>query len=220
MIIVHTAFPSGFSTQNHRWGAFTARMEIGVAVFFLISGFLLYRPFVAAHLSGRPSPDVRTYLKRRLLRIVPAYWVALFFAAYVFHTVTMPINNAKAVIVYFGFLQIYSSHYILHGINAAWTLCVEMSFYLFLPLYAAAIAAWARRSGRDVLRTEAGGVIALFVLSIVYKVVIFARPTTQQTGAGTWLPPSSISSPSAWGWPSPASGGPSTAPSRRSSAAA
>ncbi len=187
VIIVHTGFPTGFTTRQHFWGAYTSRGEIGVSVFFLISGFLLYRPFVAAHLEGRPGPAVRPYLRRRLLRIVPAYWVALFFAAYVLHTVSPPIHSVRGVVIYFGFLQIYFSHYILHGISAAWTLCVEMSFYLFLPLYAAAVSALARR-GRDRARTEVIGLGVLVVVSEVWKVVVFAHRSGQQTGAGTWLP--------------------------------
>ncbi len=187
VIIVHTSFPTGFTTRNHFWGAFTARGEIGVAVFFLISGFLLYRPFVTAHLDGRPGPAIRPYLKRRVLRIVPAYWVALFFAAYVLHTVSPPIHSVRSVVIYFGFLQIYFSHYVLHGISAAWTLCVEMSFYLFLPLYAAAVSAVGRR-WRDRLKTEVVGLAALVVISEVWKVVVFAHKSGQQTGAGTWLP--------------------------------
>ena len=187
VIIVHTSFPSGFSTRQHVWGAYTSRLEIGVAVFFLISGFLLYRPFAAAHLEGRPGPAVRPYLKRRILRIVPAYWVALFFAAYVLHTVRPPIDTLKSVIIYFGFLQIYFSNYVLHGISAAWTLCVEMSFYLFLPLYAALQAAWSRRS-RDRLRHELIGLAVLVVASEAWKVAVFAHKSGQQTGAGTWLP--------------------------------
>ena len=187
VIIVHTSFPSAFSTRQHFWGAYTSRLEIGVSVFFLISGFLLYRPFVAAHLEGRPGPAVRPYLKRRILRIVPAYWVALFFAAYVLHTVRPPIDTLKSVVIYFGFLQIYFSNYVLHGISAAWTLCVEMSFYLFLPLYAALQAAWGRRS-RDRLRNELIGLAALVVISEVWKIAVFAHKSGQQTGAGTWLP--------------------------------
>jgi peptidoglycan/LPS O-acetylase OafA/YrhL len=187
VIIVHTSFPTGFSTRQHFWGAFTSRGEIGVAVFFLISGFLLYRPFVAAHLEGRPGPAVRPYLKRRILRIVPAYWVALFLAAYVLHTVSPPIHSLRSIVIYFGFLQIYFSHYILHGISAAWTLCVEMSFYLFLPLYAAVIGRFSRR-GRDRVRTESIGLVVLVVISEVWKIVLFAHKSGQQTGAGTWLP--------------------------------
>jgi peptidoglycan/LPS O-acetylase OafA/YrhL len=130
---------------------------------------------------------VRPYLKRRILRIVPAYWVALFFAAYVLHTVRPPIDTLKSVVIYFGFLQIYFSNYVLHGISAAWTLCVEMSFYLFLPLYAALQAAWGRRS-RDRLRNELIGLAALVVISEVWKIAVFAHKSGQQTGAGTWLP--------------------------------
>ena len=188
VVVVHTAFPSGFSTNQHRWGAYTARLEIGVAVFFLISGFLLYRPFAAAHLAGRAGPPLRPYFTRRLLRIVPAYWVALVFAAYVLHVVTPQIDDWRSVIVYFGFLQIYSSHYVLHGISAAWTLCVEMSFYVFLPVYAWALARWSRRRGRHPLRVELVGLAALVVVSELYKVAVYAKPTGQQTGAGTWLP--------------------------------
>jgi peptidoglycan/LPS O-acetylase OafA/YrhL len=187
VILVHTSFPTGFSTRQHFWGAYTARGEIGVAVFFLISGFLLYRPFVAAHLEERPGPAVRPYLRRRIFRIVPAYWVALFFAAYVLHTVSPPIHSVRSVVIYFGFLQIYFSHYVLHGISAAWTLCVEMSFYLFLPLYAAGLA-MATRRGRDRVRTELIGLAALVVVSELWKVVVFAHKSGQQTGAGTWLP--------------------------------
>jgi peptidoglycan/LPS O-acetylase OafA/YrhL len=187
VIVVHTSFPTGFSTRQHFWGAYTARMEIGVAVFFLISGFLLYRPFAAAHLEERPGPAVRPYLKRRLLRIVPAYWLALLFAAYVLHTVSPRIHSVKAVVIYFGFMQIYFSHYVLHGISAAWTLCVEMSFYLFLPLYAAGLAALTRR-GRDKIRTELIGLGVLVVASELWKVAVFAHKSGQQTGAGTWLP--------------------------------
>src|SRR5690349_22229347 len=48
----------------------------GVAVFFVISGFLLFRPFVLLDLQGRPSPRLRTFWFRRCARVFPAYWVA------------------------------------------------------------------------------------------------------------------------------------------------
>jgi len=184
VIFVHTSFPSGLTTRHPLIGDFTARLEIGVAVFFVISGFLLYRPFAAAHLSGRPGPAIRPYLKRRILRIVPAYWVALAISAYVLHTTGRPLDNLAAIIVYFGFLQIYFSHYILGGISAAWTLCVEMTFYAFLPIYGAILAAARRRP----LQTQVVGLVSLFAISLAWKIAIYAHPTTQQTGAGTWLP--------------------------------
>lgn len=53
------------------------QMGIGVTIFFVISGFLLYRPFIAHRTGGAGAPPVLTYAKRRLLRIYPAYWLAL-----------------------------------------------------------------------------------------------------------------------------------------------
>jgi peptidoglycan/LPS O-acetylase OafA/YrhL len=188
VLLVHTSFPSGFTARDHFWGPYTARLEIGVSVFFLISGFLLYRPVVAAHLGERPIPSLRPYLRRRFLRIVPAYWVALFFAAFVLHTLNRPIHG-MGIPIYFGFLQIYFRHYALHGLSAAWTLCVEMSFYLFLPLYAWGVAAWARgRPARVRLRCEILCLLLLVVISIVWRAIVFAHPSGQQTGAATWLP--------------------------------
>jgi peptidoglycan/LPS O-acetylase OafA/YrhL len=188
VLLVHTSFVGGFTGRDRFWGPYTARLDIGVAVFFLISGFLLYRPFVAAHLSERPGPAVSPYLKRRFLRIVPAYWVALFFAAFVLHTVSRPVHGV-GIFIYFGFLQIYFRNYALHGISAAWTLCVEMSFYLFLPLYAWGVARWARRRPvRTRLRCEFLALAGLVVVSVVWKAILFAHPSGQQTGAATWLP--------------------------------
>src|SRR5919202_3435807 len=53
------------------------RLDVGVTIFFVISGFLLYRPFVRARLRSEDAPAARAYGWRRLLRIGPAYWVAL-----------------------------------------------------------------------------------------------------------------------------------------------
>src|ERR1700754_2902995 len=64
----HTAGYVGFNSA-HALGAWTARLDCGVAIFFVLSGFLLYPPFVAARLAGRPVPSVRRYARRRVLRI-------------------------------------------------------------------------------------------------------------------------------------------------------
>ena len=48
-----------------------------MTVFFVLSGFLLYRPFLAADLDGLRPVALRDYARRGVLRIVPAYWLAL-----------------------------------------------------------------------------------------------------------------------------------------------
>ena len=86
VVVVHVSFVSGLTPRNpHAVGMYTARLEIGVSVFFLISGFLLYRPFVVAHLAGAPRPRTGAFWLRRLLRIVPAYWLVLFVATSILH---------------------------------------------------------------------------------------------------------------------------------------
>src|SRR5580692_8201663 len=82
---VHVSFVAGLTGSNLGVGKYTARLEIGVSVFFLISGFLLYRPFVVAHLAAAPKPRTGAFWLRRLLRIVPAYWLVLFVATSILH---------------------------------------------------------------------------------------------------------------------------------------
>ena len=136
----------GVSAAFHTasWGWLTIYSGwVGVSVFFALSGFLLYRPFAAAHAGLRPPPSVRAFARRRVLRIVPAYWLALTLLALYPH-ITGPFTSHWWV--YYGFAQVYSHDYLTHGIGPAWSLCVEVSYYLVLPLVAAAVARLVRRS--------------------------------------------------------------------------
>lgn len=50
---------------------------IGVSAFFVLSGYLLSRPFWVAMDAGQPMPSLRTYALRRSARILPGFWLAL-----------------------------------------------------------------------------------------------------------------------------------------------
>src|SRR4051794_18067660 len=52
-------------------------MRLGLIFFFVLSGYLLYRGFARAALTGDGRVNVRRYARRRGARIVPAYWVAM-----------------------------------------------------------------------------------------------------------------------------------------------
>jgi peptidoglycan/LPS O-acetylase OafA/YrhL len=108
----------------------------GPILFFVISGFLLYRPYVAARATGAPAPGIARYARRRVLRIVPAYWLAL--------TVLAIFPGIAGVFSgdwwrYYLFLQLYWQDTVTRGIPVAWTLCVEASFYVLLPFWALAV---------------------------------------------------------------------------------
>jgi peptidoglycan/LPS O-acetylase OafA/YrhL len=161
---------------------YVARLESGVVVFLLISGFLLYRPFVRARLRGEPQVDVAAYGWRRFLRIVPAYWVALVIAVLV-----VPLHGVLTgshALTYLGFGQIYDHDTIGGGIGPAWTLGLELTFYAMLPAWA-----WAmRRTGAPELRALAG----LWLASMAYKGVLLA---TGAVHAGTGPEPALVSLP-------------------------
>ncbi len=104
-----------------------------VALFFAISGFLLYRPFLSARARGRARPSTREFLRRRALRIVPGYWVALTALA-IWPGVVGAFGDHWWR--YYGFLQLYWPSSVGGGLPVAWTLSVEVSFYAILPLWA------------------------------------------------------------------------------------
>ncbi len=161
------AFHAGQTANSNElwWGAPFARLNIGVTLFFLLSGFVIYRPFVAARLRGVPSPSLGTYAMRRVARIVPGYWVAL--------TVVLVLGlagSAQPAWVLYLFGQVYTADDAFTGLSPAWTLCVELSFYALLPLHALVATRIARRTTpRRALAGELGALAALSVAVVVLR---------------------------------------------------
>src|SRR3954451_18263543 len=104
VLMTHVAFAGGADAPNV-FGVFFARMDGGVAVFFVLSGFLLYRPFVVAHLHERPRPAAGPFLWRRFLRIYPAYWLVLTVVVYFFADKSIP--TLKTFVLYYSLMNIY-----------------------------------------------------------------------------------------------------------------
>lgn len=185
ILLTHTAGLSGFNGANPI-GAWTARLDSGVAIFFVLSGFLLYRPWVAARLEGRPAPRIGRYARRRALRILPAYWFALTLLGLVLSK-EVPRVFSSDWWVYYGLLQSWSSTTILGGIGVAWSLSVEVAFYVLLPVLALVAArALHRRPREQQVRIE------LTVLALSAAVAVAVRTyvkTTQEVSVwGNTLP--------------------------------
>ncbi len=164
IVLTHVGLGSG-ANYNAAYGALLARLDVGVTLFFVLSGFLLYRPFVAARIEDRPAPRLRDYARRRVLRIVPAYWLALTVLA-----IWPGLTFTGPRWVYYGFLQNYDFLWVLGGIGQAWSLAVEASFYVLLPFYALALGALTRRfAPRRTLAVEMTVLGALSVGSLVLR---------------------------------------------------
>ena len=77
VFVAHASFFAGLAVPGHLLRPYVSRLDVGVRIFFLISAFLLYRPFAAARMRGESPPLVGAYGWRRFLRVAPPYWLAL-----------------------------------------------------------------------------------------------------------------------------------------------
>ncbi len=168
MVVVYHAvfFNTDFLTPG---GAFLGTLNAGVWIFFVTSGCLLYLPFAASHLDDAPGVDPRGYAVRRLARVYPAYWLVLAFFTFIVPRVN--IYGLHGFLLHTTLTQTYVHiNPFVDGLPPAWSLVVEISFYLFLPLYAALIGALARRSRPLVV--ELVGLAALFAAGVIGIVTV------------------------------------------------
>jgi len=187
MVVVHHASSLAGDLRSpgpvHRLAAV---LDSGVAVFFVISGFLIYRPYVVAHLAGRPPLRARAFFWRRLLRLVPAYWLALTFFWYL-----GSFDLGRDWWRYYLFTQIYSRTTTLGGLVQAWSLCTEVTFYLLVPVWAGAIRRLVQRDGRSartVAMAQLAACAALYASGFVAREVISRRDPLWRGIAFQWLP--------------------------------
>lgn len=132
VVTTHTAFWAGAFTRNGIWGAVLNRLDVGVALFFVLSGFLLSRPYLARSALGIAAPSTTAYLWKRVRRIMPVYVVTATAAA-VFIDQRTPLGIGGWLQTLF-MTNIYTSLGTLSGLTHMWSLAVEVSFYLLLPL--------------------------------------------------------------------------------------
>lgn len=121
-----------------RLAVFLEECGSGVDIFFFISGFILAIPFLQAYVYNERKISLRHYYYRRLTRIEPPYMITLvlFLAA----TLVLLHQPSSSAIKHFGASTIYM-HSILYDhistINpVAWTLEIEVQYYLIAPLIA------------------------------------------------------------------------------------
>jgi peptidoglycan/LPS O-acetylase OafA/YrhL len=172
VLVAHTSFLSG-ANVGAWYGDYLARLNVGVTIFFLLSGFLLYRPFVSARLGERDRPRIRDYARRRILRILPAYWLALTVLAI---WPGLPQMWGDHDWAYYLLLQIYFPDWTLGGLLAAWSLAVEISFYAALPLLVLLMERpFMGRTRAAKIRSELILLTVLYLSTILFRVLVRAN---------------------------------------------
>jgi peptidoglycan/LPS O-acetylase OafA/YrhL len=110
----------------------------GVELFFVLSGFILGRPFARQHLLGGERVSLRKYYLRRLTRLEPPYLLNLLSIALVLllwarMSPVYLLKHFAASALYLHGL-IYRQASAINGV--AWTLELEVQFYALAPLLA------------------------------------------------------------------------------------
>ncbi len=130
VLLTHAGSVTG-ATERLPFGFVLARGDWGVALFFILSGFLLTRPWVRWRLQGGRTPSVGDYFRKRAARILPAYWIALLA---VFLLLPNPVTT-QSVVSNVLIAQVYTGD-LLNGFFQTWSLSTEVAFYILLPLLA------------------------------------------------------------------------------------
>lgn len=185
----HTAFHTGF-TKAGAAGAVLHRMDFGVTLFFVISGFLLFRGWSRSSIRQTSAPDTKTYAVRRLLRIFPAYLPVVVVAAFVVpYTISRLAEGAswKFWITHLTLTHTYFPDNQFRGLSQMWSLATEISFYIFLPI-AGYFILRKKRTAEASVRWQVRFLLVLIVIGIGGTVLRVTVYSSQLTFVGYWLP--------------------------------
>ncbi len=188
VVMTHVGFQTGQGLTGSSRGLLS-RLDVGVALFFVLSGFLLHRPQVLARMTHRPRARVGHYLWRRALRVLPAFWVVTVLAL-----VVLPDNRDLPVTEWLwqlGFASIYAAEHQQPGLTQMWSVSTEVSFYLVLPLLGRLSLGRAGRGPKDddvrsVLRTQLWWCAGLTVVALAWQQLVASGGLASY--AGYWLP--------------------------------
>jgi peptidoglycan/LPS O-acetylase OafA/YrhL len=179
VLLFHTAsitgrFRNGYTPAD--W--LLSRAEVAVPIFFTLSGLLLFRPWARSALEAVPGPRTLTYLWKRATRILPAYWLVVVAAMFLY--AGSRLGDPRTWIEYLTLTFIYDPHAQgLNGLDQMWSLAVEVSWYLLLPITGMLLRWFARTAGPHPDRAARRlllGIAVYAALPFAYQVFISASP--------------------------------------------
>jgi peptidoglycan/LPS O-acetylase OafA/YrhL len=165
-------------------------LDAMVPWFFVISAFCLFEPVARSVIEGRPPMSARGFLIRRAIRILPVYYVAVVVVWFARQR-ALP-GDWRDLAEHLSFTQVFDGKRIFYTIGPAWSLSVEVFFYLALLAFALALPRVCRcltgRKQRIAVLTAGTTVFA--AVSLGWKAWSFwgqHRPTTGSLT--TWFGP-------------------------------
>lgn len=200
VFIAHIAVNAdpGAGLENYgAWKEIFARFDLSLAAFFVLSGYLIARPFLRSYVLGTRRPSVRRFARNRVLRIVPAFVLIAALVLLRFGldgaisptpdnpSGTAPPSSWWQVLSIFTFTQSYTGGSATLPIGQGWSLDVEVAFYASIPI-AAAIA---YRLAAPLRTPQARALWALGVIAVLFLASIYLRQFNDNTLATLASPP-------------------------------
>lgn len=193
--------PASAMGSNPVVQVFTSGGGFGVGMFFVLSGFLLSRPFWTALDHGRPLPSLGIYALQRAARILPGFWVALTASLVLSIAVFEAVPDGWLFLRYVaGFFLVsdwhWTSFYPVEVNTPLWSIGFEVTSYVLLPLGFLALFAlghgnikpWQARLAWLAVVAAALGAHQLFVELVVVDPSRTGWQFGLQGGAKTWMP--------------------------------
>ena len=148
VLVLHVWMYTQANDPNHNLlvDRVIGELRTAVLLFFVLSAFLLAAPWVAASRGERPPPRLGRFALRRITRIVPGYLLALFGSLVLLHGTGHPrdidLGELPLFLLFIPNLDPATRNMLDPPM---WTLHIELSFYLVLPLIGWAVMRLARR---------------------------------------------------------------------------
>lgn len=167
VLLSHSVGHLGIASEDHP-AVLILRMFPGVPIFFLLSGFLIYK-------SWTRQPNLRSYFIKRALRIVPALWLSFFVTLVMLAILGQIDGGPRETIVWiisqFSLLPIINPDFLrdfgVGVVNGSlWSIPVEVQFYLLLPFIAVFFVG------------TAGPIIFLTVTGVTCAAYLYLLPVT------------------------------------------
>ena len=178
--------------RSYGWAApILGHIDLGLAAFFALSGYLIARPFARWYVIGTRKPGLRSYVRNRVLRVVPAFYlftVLVLLRFGVDGTLESGVDNTSSALQIVGqflFVQGQTGGPAVVPIGPAWSIGAEVGFYVAIPL-----AAWMLvRVASRLQGPERRAVLGVAFVGAVMLVSIASRNVDQYRFAWLTSPP-------------------------------
>ncbi len=180
---------------SYDWAApILGHIDLALSAFFVLSGYLIARPFTRAYVTGGRRPKIRSYVRNRILRVVPVFYFFTILVLLRFGLDGSLETGAAAPDAQSEWWQVVAQFFFIQGqtagpasipIGPAWSIGSEVGFYFVIPL--AAYGAYF--VGKRLPSQYSRAAFALAAIGFVFVVSIALRAVDKYQFAWLTAPP-------------------------------